>query len=42
MLFREITAVYSENHTKTIDTHWDQNGELLNFKAGVYIITSGI
>jgi hypothetical protein len=34
MLFREVTAVYSENHVKPINTHCEQNAELLIIKAG--------
>jgi hypothetical protein len=34
MLFKEIIAVHSENHTKHINTHYGQNAELLNVKAG--------
>jgi hypothetical protein len=33
MLFKEIIAVYSGNHTKPIDTLSGQNTELLNVKA---------
>jgi hypothetical protein len=34
MLFREIIDVYSENHTKPINTLCGQNKELLTVKAG--------
>jgi hypothetical protein len=34
MLFREIIAVYSENHMKPINTLCGQNEELLVVKAG--------
>jgi hypothetical protein len=34
MLFTEIIAVYSNNHTEPIDTLCGQNAELLNVKAG--------
>jgi hypothetical protein len=34
MLFREIIAVYSENHTKPTNTLYGQNTELVNIKAG--------
>jgi hypothetical protein len=34
MLFKEITAVYSDNHTKHINTLCAQNAELLIVKAG--------
>jgi hypothetical protein len=34
ILFRDIIAFYSENHTKSINTLCGQNAELLNVKAG--------
>jgi hypothetical protein len=34
MLFMEIFSVYSENHTKQINTLSEQNAELLIIKAG--------
>jgi hypothetical protein len=34
MLFKEINTVYSENHTKPINTLCGENAELLNVKAG--------
>jgi hypothetical protein len=34
MLFGEITAVYSENHTKHINTLCGQNAELLIVQSG--------
>jgi hypothetical protein len=34
MLFKKIIAVYSENHTKPINTLCGQSAELLNVKAG--------
>jgi hypothetical protein len=34
MLFKETIAVYSENHTKHINTLCGQNPELLNIKVG--------
>jgi hypothetical protein len=34
MLFKEIITVYSENRTKTINTLYAQNKELLNIEAG--------
>jgi uracil DNA glycosylase len=34
MLFREIIAVYFENHTETINTIRGQNAELLNVNVG--------
>jgi hypothetical protein len=38
MLFREIIAVYSENRTKPINTHYGQNAELLVVKVrGTYV-----
>jgi hypothetical protein len=33
-LFKEVIAVYSENHTKPINTLCGQNVELLFIKAG--------
>jgi hypothetical protein len=37
MLFKEIIAVYYENHTKLISTLCGQNAELVNVKAcGTY------
>jgi hypothetical protein len=33
VLFKEIIAVYSENHTKHINTLCGQNAELLSVKA---------
>jgi hypothetical protein len=37
MLFRNITAVYSENNTKPINTFYGKNAGLLNKKAcGTY------
>jgi hypothetical protein len=29
MLFREMVAVYYENHTKSINTHFGQNDEFI-------------
>jgi hypothetical protein len=34
MLYVKIVAVYSENHTKPIDTLYGQNTKLLNVEAG--------
>jgi hypothetical protein len=34
MLFREVTAVYSENHTKHINTLCRSNEKLLDVEAG--------
>jgi hypothetical protein len=44
MLFREIIAVYSENHKKSINNVSGQNAELLIVKAGgkLYVITTGL
>ena len=42
MLYREIMAVCSEIHTKHINTVRGQNGELLNVKLAVYIVTAGL
>jgi hypothetical protein len=33
MLFREIIAVYFENHMKAINTVWRQNCIIFNIKA---------
>jgi hypothetical protein len=33
ILFMEVTAVYSENHARHINTLCDQNPELPNFKV---------
>jgi len=40
MLYREIIAVCSENHTKHITTLCGQNLELLNVKLVVHIVTT--
>jgi len=42
MLYREIIAVYSEIHTKHINTPCGQNVELLNVKLVVRIVTTGL
>jgi len=42
MLNREIIAVCSEIHTKHINTLCGQNGELLNVKLVVHIVTTGL
>jgi hypothetical protein len=34
MLFKEIIAVYSENHMKNINTPREQNADLSNVKVG--------
>jgi hypothetical protein len=41
MLYREIIAVYSQIHTKHINTLCGQNVELLNVKLVVHIVTTG-
>ena len=40
MLYREIIAVCSQNHTKHINTLCGQNVELLNIKLAVHIVTT--
>jgi len=40
MLYMEIMAVFSEIHTKHINTLCGQNVELLNVKLAVPIVTS--
>ena len=42
MLYREIMAVYSQIHTKHINTVCGQNVELLNVKLVVHIVTTGL
>ena len=42
MLYREITAVCSQIHTKHINTLCWQNVEFLNVKLVVHIVTSGL
>jgi len=40
MLYREITAVCSQIHTKHINTAvWAERGGLLNVKLAVHIVT---
>jgi hypothetical protein len=39
MLYKEITAVCSEIHTKHINTVCGKNVELLNVKLVVHIVT---
>jgi hypothetical protein len=34
-LFKEIIVVYSEGNARTIDTVYEQNGDLLSVKTGV-------
>jgi len=41
MLFREIIAVFSQIHTKHINTLCGQNVELLNVKLVVHIVITG-
>ena len=42
MLYREITTVFSEIHTKHINTLCGQNVELLNVKLAVHIVNIGL
>jgi len=42
MLYRDIIAVFSEIHTKHINTLCGLNAELLNVKLVVHIVTTGI
>ena len=42
MLCREMVAVCSEIHTKHINTVCGQNGELLDVKLAVHIVTTGL
>ena len=42
MLYREIIAVFSQIHTKHINTLCGQNVELLNVKLAVHIVTTGL
>jgi len=42
MLYREIMAVCSQIHTKHINVLCGQNGELLNVKLVVRVITTGL
>ena len=41
MLYREITAVCSQIHTKHINTMCGQNVELLDVKLVVHVVTTG-
>ena len=41
MLYRDIIAVYSQIHTKHINTLCGQNVELLNVELLVHIVTTG-
>jgi len=42
MLYREIIAVYSQIHTKTINTLCGQKVELFIVKLAVHIVTNGL
>jgi len=42
MLYWEIIAVFSQIHTKHINTLCGQNVELLNVKLAVHIVTTGL
>ena len=42
MLYREIIALFSEIHTKHINTLCGQNVELLNVKLAVRILITGL
>jgi len=42
MLYREISAVCSQIHTKHVNTLCGQNVEFLNVKLAVQIVTTGI
>jgi len=42
MLYREIVAVFSQIHTKHINTLCGQNVELLDVKMVVHIMTTGL
>ena len=42
ILYREIIAVFSQIHTKHINTLCGQNVELLNVKMAVHIVTTGL
>jgi hypothetical protein len=42
MLYREIIAVFSQIHTKQMNTLCGQNVELLNVKLAVHIVTTGL
>ena len=42
MLYRELTTVCSEIHTKYINTLCGQNVELLKVKLVVHIVTTGL
>jgi len=42
MLYREIMAIFSQMHTKHINTVCGQNVELLNVKLAVHTVTTGL
>jgi len=42
MLYREIVAVFSQIHSKHINTLCGQDVELLNVKLVVHIVTTGL
>jgi len=42
MLYSQIIAVYSQIHTKHINTLYGQNVEMLNVKLVVHIVTTGL
>jgi len=42
MMYREIIAVFSEIHTKYLNTLCGQNVQLLNVKLVVHIVTTGL
>jgi len=42
MLYREIIAVFTQIHTKQINTVCGQNVELLNVELVVHIVTTGL
>ena len=42
MLYREIIVVFSQIHTKHLNTLCGQNVELLNVKLAVHTVTTGL
>jgi len=42
MLYTEIIAVFSQIHTKHINTLCGQNLEIVNVKLVVHIVTTGL
>ena len=42
MLYREVIAVFSQIHTKHINTVCGQNVELLSVKLVVHMVTTGL